>query len=54
MTDTYRDYDGVKDAEYILENIMHRRNWTSETRDKLAAFLVSVNIRNSNRQERKR
>lgn len=35
-------YDGKKDAEQILENVMRRRNWTIEVRDELAAALERI------------
>lgn len=36
------EYDGVRDAEHILEKIMHRQNWSVNVRDEIAAALVSV------------
>ncbi len=39
-------YNAEADAEYILENIMHRRNWTVDVRDKLAAHLENRTRRN--------
>lgn len=35
-------YDAQKDAEYILENIMHRQNWSIDVRDNLQAHLETV------------
>ncbi len=35
-------YDGERDAEHILETIMHRRNWTATLRDDLAACLIKI------------
>ena len=36
------EYDGVRDAEHILENIMHRKNWSVDVRNELAAALTKV------------
>jgi len=41
-------YDGKKDAEEILENVMRRRNWTVETRDDLAVALERIVSRDLN------
>ena len=35
-------YDAQKDAEYILEHIMFRRNWSVDVRDNLQAHLETV------------
>ena len=35
-------YDGKKDAEEILWNVMRRRNWTVGVRDDLAAALERI------------
>lgn len=35
-------YDSQRDAEYILEKIMHRMNWSVEVRDELQAHLETV------------
>lgn len=36
------DYDGVQDAEHILEKIMHRQNWSVNVRDQLAEALCKI------------
>lgn len=41
-------YDGKRDAEEILENIMRRRNWPVEVRDDLAAALEGIVARDRN------
>lgn len=38
------NYDGQKDAEHILENIMRRRNWSVDARDQIAAALVKIRL----------
>jgi hypothetical protein len=35
-------YDAQLDAEHILENIMHRKNWTVDVRDELQSHLKST------------
>ena len=35
-------YNGAKDAEFILEKILCRREWTFKVRDELADKLVDV------------
>lgn len=35
-------YDGVDDAEWILERVMKRRNYGFDVRDSLAESLVEV------------
>lgn len=37
-----RIYDGVKDAEYILERVMNRTRWGAGVRDDLAKCLVEI------------
>lgn len=37
-----KNYDGILDAEEILESVMRRRNWTVDLRDALAEKLVLV------------
>lgn len=41
-------YDGKKDAEEILENVMLRRSWTVEVRDDLATALERIIARDNN------
>ena len=38
-------YTGNQDAEYILENIMGRTRWTFAARDKIAAKLREIVVR---------
>lgn len=35
-------YDGIEDAQHILEVVMHRKNWSVDTRDELAEKLKLV------------
>lgn len=32
----YINFDAEKEAERVLEDVMHRRNWSAELRDTLA------------------
>jgi hypothetical protein len=35
-------YDTQKEAIFILEEIMHRKNWTVDTRDRLQRKIESI------------
>lgn len=41
----YSDRQATDDAKIILENILHRKNYTVETRENLAEILRQIVIR---------
>lgn len=47
-------YDGVDDAEAILEDVMHRRRWSSGDRDAMAEALSKIVLREHKKMHRRR
>lgn len=39
------NFNAEREAERVLEDVLHRRNWTAETRDALADRLERIVLR---------
>ena len=47
-------YDGVDDAEALLEGVMHRSRWTPDDRDAMATALRKIVLREHNKMYKRR
>jgi hypothetical protein len=54
MDTPIKPYDGIKDAEDIMKNVMKRSNYGFEVIESLSAKLVEINRRETDKEIKRR